>query len=96
MSFGNEWFPLGICAYGAVLFSNASFSKCANLLSVNTGFVLSSGVVVLWCGEEEEGGLEGGDSPDVSSSTQLDTDRLAPLGGVVLIVCVMGGDMGRG
>ena len=52
MSFGNDWFPLGICAYGDVLFSNTSFSKCANLLSVNTGFVLSSGnIVVLWCRE---------------------------------------------
>lgn len=59
MSFGNEWFPLGICAYGDVLFSNTSFSKCANLLSVNTGFVLRQQrcCIMVWSGERWGGGV---------------------------------------
>lgn len=85
MSFGNDWFPLGISAHGDVLFFNTSFfSKFTNLLSVNTGFEYEQQHCCIMVqsrgGGVDVGGSRGEDSPDVSSSTHLDTDRLAPLG----------------
>lgn len=67
-----------MCCFSTRLFFQNSLIYLASTLALN----MSSSIVVLWCrvGGVDVGGSRGEDSPDVSSSTHLDTDRLAPLG----------------
>lgn len=62
MSFGNDWFPLGICANGDVLFINTAFQNVLTYLASTPALYRAAGLS--YCGVERKGGVVFGEAEE--------------------------------